>query len=148
MSYKNTQVSMNVLGRKTTDSEDDSPRQLLADRTVPCGCNTYRHEFRGTCDRKTDPASSTVTNVILPAPDPPPLALRTVPAVLPCNVIHCFVGAVVNSSRKSVSNTSSQRSLPCKRVNGHPILLTVEGNLRCSCTSYLPTSNISPPFTT
>ena len=106
---------------------DNLPKQPRADRAVPCGCNTYQHPFRGTCDQNTDPASWTVTKVMLPAPDPPPLALRTVPAILPCSVIHCSVGAVVNSSRKSVSRTSSQRSLPYKGVNDHPIPHTSRG---------------------
>lgn len=72
----------------------------------------------GTRNRNTDPASWTVRKVMLPAPEPPPLALRTVPATLPdCKVTHCSVGAVVNSSRNLVSRTSSQRSLPYKGVN-------------------------------
>lgn len=122
MSCRNTQVSKNVPGRIIPmQTTYQSSVRLIEWYHVAATRKGISMRSAKDATEKTDPASWTVTKVMLPPPKLPPFALRTVPAALPdCKVIHCSVGAVVNSSRKSVSRTSSQRSLPYKGVNNHP----------------------------
>jgi len=90
-----------------------SPKQLQVGRKEPYAWKGLVNDLGKKKSAFTDPASWTVTKVTFPAPEPAPPADRTVPAILPERIVnHCSVGAVENSSRKTVSNCSTQRSLP------------------------------------